>query len=113
MKNKLRWSFAAAAVGIAFGAVPTLAQRVPDMAVGRPGMSKIDMTDPAASKQDPNLKGHPVPPTVTPLDKLPLDKIKLPAGFKAEVWSHGHPGARTMVFRHLFSLRAMEGKFQL
>jgi glucose/arabinose dehydrogenase len=34
---------------------------------------------------------------VTPVEKLPLDKIKLPAGFKAEVWSHGHPGGRTMV----------------
>ena len=33
----------------------------------------------------------------TPVDKLPVDKIKLPAGFKAEVWSSGHPGARTMV----------------
>ena len=39
----------------------------------------------------------PTPPTVTPVDKLPLDKIKLPAGFKAEVWSSGHPGGRTMV----------------
>ncbi len=44
-----------------------------------------------------NLRGAPVPPIATPLDKVPLDKIKLPAGFKAEVWSHGHPGARTMV----------------
>ena len=26
-----------------------------------------------------------------------MEKIKLPAGFKAEVWSSGHPGARTMV----------------
>ncbi len=34
---------------------------------------------------------------MTPADKLPVDKIKLPAGFKAEVWSSGHPGARTMV----------------
>ena len=97
MKKKLSWSFVATAAGIALSAMPTLAQRVPDMAVGRPGLSVLDRTDPAASKQDPNLKGHPVPPTVTPLDKLPIDKIKLPPGFKAEVWSHGHPGARTMV----------------
>ncbi len=61
------------------------------------GSSPLDKTNPAASKQDVNLKGHAVPPTVTPLDKIPVDKIKLPAGFKAEIWSHGHPGARTMV----------------
>ena len=35
--------------------------------------------------------------TETPVDKLPVDKLRLPAGFKAEVWSHGHPGGRTMV----------------
>jgi glucose/arabinose dehydrogenase len=60
-------------------------------------MSPLDKSNPAASQQDTNLKPHPTPPTVTPADKLPLDKIKLPAGFKAEVWSSGHPGARTMV----------------
>ena len=60
-------------------------------------MSAIDKSNPAASKQDANLKPHPTPPIVTPVDKIPLDKIKLPAGFKAEVWSHGHPGGRTMV----------------
>ncbi len=97
MQNKLTWSLAVAATGITFGGAATLAQRVPEMATGRPGLSKIDMTDPARSKQAPNLKGHPVPPIATPLEKLPLDKIKLPRGFKAEVWSHGHPGARTMV----------------
>jgi glucose/arabinose dehydrogenase len=62
-----------------------------------PGFSAIDVTKPAQSQQDTNLKPHATPPTVTAADKLPVDKLKLPAGFKAEVWSHGHPGARTMV----------------
>jgi glucose/arabinose dehydrogenase len=62
-----------------------------------PGFSPIDRSDPASSKQDTNLKPHATPPTVTAVDKLPVDKIKLPAGFKAEVYSSGHPGARTMV----------------
>jgi len=62
-----------------------------------PGFSALDKSNPAASKQDTNLKPHPTPPIATAQDKLPLDKIKLPAGFKAEVWSTGHPGARTMV----------------
>src|SRR6201999_2022073 len=54
-------------------------------------------SNPAASKQDTNLRPHATPPIAAGADKLPLDKIKLPAGFKAEVWSSGHPGARTMV----------------
>jgi glucose/arabinose dehydrogenase len=62
-----------------------------------PGFSPMDVTKPAQSKQDTNLKPHATPNTVTPLDKIPVDKLKLPAGFKAEIWSHGHPGGRTMV----------------
>lgn len=34
--------------------------------------------------------------TATPASDLPIDKLKLPAGFKAEVWSHGTPGVRAM-----------------
>jgi glucose/arabinose dehydrogenase len=68
-------------------------------AVGQapPGFSPLDKGNPAQSKQDTNLKPHPTPPVAAAVDKLPLDKIKLPAGFKAELYSSGHPGARTMV----------------
>jgi glucose/arabinose dehydrogenase len=69
----------------------------PAISQGPPGMSAIDKSNPAASKQDANLKPHATPPIVTPVDKLPLDKLKLPAGFKADIWSSGHPGGRTMV----------------
>jgi glucose/arabinose dehydrogenase len=62
-----------------------------------PGFSPLDKSNPAASGQDPGLRGHPTPSTITPLEKIPVDKLRLPAGFKAEVWSHGHPGGRTMV----------------
>jgi hypothetical protein len=66
--------------------------------VSRPAGVQPDRPDRVEqSKQDFNLKGHPVPPLATPVDKLPIDKIKLPAGFKAEVWSSGHAGGRTMV----------------
>src|SRR5689334_21516174 len=50
-----------------------------------PGFSQMDKTNVGASKQDQNLKPHPVSPIATPADKIPLDKIKLPAGFKAEI----------------------------
>src|SRR5262249_39194554 len=45
----------------------------------------------------PNHTVFPTPPIATPLEKLPIDKLKLPNGFKAEVWSYGHAGGRTMV----------------
>jgi glucose/arabinose dehydrogenase len=63
----------------------------------QPGFSPLDKTKPAESKQDSNLKPHPTPPIAPAADQLPVDKIKLPSGFKAEIWSSGHPGARTMV----------------
>ncbi|MFL6798889.1 MAG: PQQ-dependent sugar dehydrogenase [Xanthobacteraceae bacterium] len=61
-----------------------------------PGFSPLDRSNPGNSGQDPDLKPHATPPTGTPVDKLPLNRLKLPAGFKAEVWSSGHAAARTM-----------------
>ena len=88
-----------AIAAIALGLTAAIAQQPPaaPAPAGPPGMSAIDKSDPKVSKQDVNLKPHATPPTVTALDKIPVDKLKLPAGFKAEVWSQGHPGARTMV----------------
>jgi len=60
-------------------------------------MSPLDRSNPAASGQDANLKPHATPSTVTPQEKIPVSKVRLPAGFKAEIWSEGHPGGRTMV----------------
>jgi len=34
--------------------------------------------------------------TVTSSDRIPLDKIKVPPGFKVELWASGAPGARMM-----------------
>jgi len=83
---------AALAIGLAAAIAPQ-----PADAQGPPGLSKLDKSNPSKSKQDTKLRPHPTPPTVTALDKLPIGKLKLPAGFKAEVWSHGHPAGRTMV----------------
>jgi glucose/arabinose dehydrogenase len=77
-------------------ATPT-APAAPAAPAAPPGFSQMDKTNVSNSKQDEGLKPHPVSPIATPVDKIPLDKIKLPAGFKAEIWSSGHPGGRTMV----------------
>jgi glucose/arabinose dehydrogenase len=90
--HNLRNSLVAAAAigGLVLAVQPAVGQ-------APPGFSPLDKGNPAQSKQDTNLKPHPTPPVAAAVDKLPLDKIKLPAGFKAELYSSGHPGARTMV----------------
>ena len=34
--------------------------------------------------------------TETPASEIPVEKVKLPKGFTAEIWSTGHPGGRAM-----------------
>ncbi len=46
--------------------------------------------------KNPNLSGHAARMTVTPPSEIPLDKIKVPKGFKVELWAHGMPGVRMM-----------------
>ena len=48
-----------------------------------------------------NLAASPLAPnapklTVTPADQVPVGKLTLPAGFKAELFASGMPGARMM-----------------
>ena len=81
-------SLSRAALATVFGfaavmlATPADAQRPPTQ------KNPLDRSDLGRSKQDPNLKGIPVPPMVTAVEKLPLGQIKLPRGFHAEVWAH-------------------------
>jgi glucose/arabinose dehydrogenase len=82
---------ALAAIAALSMTIAAQAQRPPTQA------NPLDRSDLGRSKQDPNLKGIPIPPTVTAVEKLPVDKIKLPRGFSADVWAHSMPGARTMI----------------
>nr|WP_198034480.1 PQQ-dependent sugar dehydrogenase [Halomonas sp. 1513] len=45
---------------------------------------------------DSPLAPHATPLTVTAEEDIPLDHIRLPDGFSAEIWAHGMPGARMM-----------------
>ncbi len=42
------------------------------------------------------LAPHPGKMTETPASEIPISKLKLPAGFKAEIWASGLPGGRAM-----------------
>jgi glucose/arabinose dehydrogenase len=50
-----------------------------------------------SSMADSKLAPHATPLTVTTVDKIPVDKLKVPPGFKVDIWAHGMPGARMMV----------------
>jgi glucose/arabinose dehydrogenase len=49
-----------------------------------------------ASLADSKLAPHAGKMTVTPASEIPIDKLKLPPGFKIEIWSTGTPGIRAM-----------------
>jgi glucose/arabinose dehydrogenase len=49
-----------------------------------------------ADMADSKLAPHAAKFTVTPASEIPVSKLKLPAGFKIEVWSTGTPGVRAM-----------------
>jgi glucose/arabinose dehydrogenase len=77
----------AAAVTAAF-AFSVYAQPKPAIAPGDTGKSEKYATSP--------LKPHAAKLTETPANEIPVDKLKLPKGFKAEIWASGMPGARMM-----------------
>jgi glucose/arabinose dehydrogenase len=82
-------SAAALAVALSLvGAASAAAQQAPPApawAQGRP-----------AHMADSPLKPHATGVKATPASEIPLAKIKVPAGFKVELWAHGIVGGRTM-----------------
>lgn len=60
-------------------------------------------TPPPAGKQgmpgkmkDSKLAPHPGKMTETPASEIPVSKLKLPPGFRVEIWASGLPGGRAM-----------------
>ncbi|RBI67747.1 sorbosone dehydrogenase family protein [Vreelandella sulfidaeris] len=50
----------------------------------------------SAEMAESPLAPHATPMTTTSEENIPVDDIRLPDGFSAEVWAHGMPGARMM-----------------
>src|SRR6266705_2908538 len=69
---------------------PALAQQAPASSEPPPPW--------AQGRPSPEVKLAPVtpPPLATAADKLPVDKLKLPKGFKIEVYASGIPNARSL-----------------
>lgn len=91
-------NFLTAAVAICIYAQPSLAQQdpPPPPAVDNPppaeGIFAGRPETPGAQALAPDTP----PPLPTAADELPIDKIKLPGGFKIEVYASGIPNARTL-----------------
>ena len=73
------------------GAAPTISKAAnPDLPQGVPGW-KQGMSDAHASSP---LAPHAGKMTVTPDNEIPLSSLKVPPGFKVELWASGMPGVR-------------------
>jgi glucose/arabinose dehydrogenase len=78
----------AAALAAASGPAPAQQQQqqqAPAWAQGRPP----EMADSRLAPHAPRL-------TVTPPDQVPVTALRVPSGFRVELWAHGLPGARMM-----------------
>src|SRR5919108_3361873 len=78
----------ALAVAAAFAA-PALSQDKP-----KPPPAWHQGKPPAMAES--KLAPHPGKMTETPAAEIPISKLKLPAGFKAQIWASGLPGGRAM-----------------
>jgi glucose/arabinose dehydrogenase len=78
----------AAAVAAAFAA-PALAQ-------DKPAAPPIWHQGKPPAQAESKLAPHAGKMTETPASDIPVSKLKLPAGFKAEIWAAGLPGGRAM-----------------
>ena len=97
-KNMTRMGLllATSAVAMAATTFTALGQTAPATAAPAPlppGSPLIGRPDGAAAAK---LVPVPPPPLPTALDKLPLDKLKVPKGFRIEVWASNVPNARSM-----------------
>ena len=85
----------AAALLLSLAACQTMSPQAtaPAAAAPPPAWQQGRTADQASSKLAP----HAGRMTATPASELPIASLKLPPGFKAEVWAAGIPGARAMV----------------
>ena len=82
----------AAAIGLAFASGGAFAQATAPAAAPQPAWKQGIET----GRQAPTLAPNAGKLTVTAPADIPIDRIKLPPGFKVEIWASGLPGGRAM-----------------
>lgn len=96
LKNQVLWG-SLIAIGFLSGCAqmapaPSVSAAAGPAPAGAPAWQQGRSAELAASKLAP----HAGKLTATPAADIPIRNLKLPAGFKAEIWSHGAPGGRAM-----------------
>lgn len=96
LKSQVLWG-SLLAIGVFSGCAqmappPSVSAAAGPAPAGAPAWQQGRAADLATSKLAP----HAGKLTATPAADIPIRNLKLPAGFKAEVWSHGTPGGRAM-----------------
>jgi glucose/arabinose dehydrogenase len=94
----------AASLGASLAATPAAAQQIqmappgaPPTPIWQPAPSAVpNRPDIPNAEVADRIKGIPHPPFAAEPDKLPTAKLKLPKGFKIEVYASGIPNARTL-----------------
>jgi glucose/arabinose dehydrogenase len=93
----------AATLGALVAATPAAAQQPAQPQASKPIPSMQPQPTTVPGRPDvPNaevaqkLRGVPAPPTAMPVDKLPIPQLKLPRGFKIEVYASGIANARSL-----------------
>ena len=84
-----------AALGLACMAVPVAAQQ-PQQAPAAAQLPPVPTPGQPTTEEASKLKGIASPPFAAAPDKLPLAQLKLPKGFKIEVYASGIPDARSL-----------------
>ena len=116
LKNKLSMALFPTGVALLMAAnlhaqqsVPTIQPaQTPPVAAPAPATPVVAPVPPAipptwaqgrsAEQEAANLSPHPPGLSSLPANEIPLDKIKLPAGFEISLYASGIPNARSMVF---------------
>ncbi|WP_096668934.1 PQQ-dependent sugar dehydrogenase [Polaromonas sp. AET17H-212] len=84
------------AIGVLSGCAQMARPSPPVAATPAPASAPAWQQGRQADMADSRLAPHAGKLTATPASDIPVRNLKLPAGFKAELWSHGSPGVRAM-----------------
>ena len=92
MRNRRLSSLVSVALAGLTAAATALAVEAPKP----PPQPPVEQGTRAAEFEGSKPAPHAAKMTVTAPGEIPLDKLKVPKGFRVEIWAHGMPGVRMM-----------------
>ena len=72
------------------------AEQQPAAPAAPPKQPPVEQGTLAPEFEKSTLAPHAAKMTVTQPSEIPLDRLRLPPGFRVELWAHGMPGVRMM-----------------